>query len=300
MRALFAEEGRCFAVGGAVFGEIFADGTFEAHGTVGEDDKAATISSNGSQGQQLFIVSNGDGFIFNVETDTFTPITDEDFPSPCTMGAFIDGYFLALKGNSVQFHISALFDGLDWDPLDVAQVSQTTGQVRAMVAVHRDLWLLGTSMTTVWADIGDPDFPFAPIPGAFLAAGHRVARRLGGARTTSSTGMGRTTTAGAWPTARRAISRSASRRTRSSRRGRPARCIDDTVCWSYQERGHFFVAFYIPDAETTWVYDAATQAWHERALWDPDARGLAAAPGALSYVRVRQAPGGRPAECDGL
>ena len=26
-------------------------------------------------------------------------------------------------------------------------------------------------MTTVWADIGDPDFPFAPIPGAFIEQG---------------------------------------------------------------------------------------------------------------------------------
>ena len=40
-----------------------------------------------------------------------------------------------------------------------------------MVPVHRELWLLGTSTTTVWADIGDPDFPFAPIPGAFLEQG---------------------------------------------------------------------------------------------------------------------------------
>ena len=43
--------------------------------------------------------------------------------------------------------------------------------MRALVPVHREVWLLGTATTTVWADIGDPDFPFAPIPGAFLEQG---------------------------------------------------------------------------------------------------------------------------------
>jgi hypothetical protein len=45
--------------------------------------------------------------------------------------------------------------------------------------------------------------------------------------------------------------------------------VADTIAWSYQDRGHAFVCWYLPHAETTWVYDVATQAWHERALWDP-------------------------------
>ena len=60
------------------------------------------------------------------------------------MGAFVDGYFLALQAQTDRFQISALENGLVWDALDVAQVSQTTGIVRAMVAVHREVWLLGT------------------------------------------------------------------------------------------------------------------------------------------------------------
>jgi hypothetical protein len=138
------------------------------------DSHSATISSNGSDGRQLFIVSNGDGFIFNLDTNLFTALdlaTAPDFPRPCVMGAFVDGYFLALQAASDRFQISALENGLLWDPLDVALVSHTTGIVRALVPVHREVWLLGTATTTVWADIGDPDFPFAPIPGAFIEQG---------------------------------------------------------------------------------------------------------------------------------
>src|SRR5262245_24683868 len=172
VRALFAEEGRAFAVGGSHFFEILASQTFIYRGSVGSDGRPASISSNGSDGNQLFIVSAGRAFIFNLQTNLFSEITTADFvATPCSMGAFVDGYFLALKAQSDLFQISALEDGLTWDPLDVAQVSQTTGIVRALVPVHREVWLLGSSSTTVWADIGDPDFPFAPIPGAFIQQG---------------------------------------------------------------------------------------------------------------------------------
>jgi hypothetical protein len=271
VRALFAEEGRCFAVGGSHFFEILATGTFVYRGSVGMDAKPATISSNGSDGQQLFIVSAGRAFIFNLATNLFTEITTADFvATPCSMGAFVDGYFLALKAQSDLFQISALEDGLTWDALDVAQVSQTTGIVRALVPVHREVWLLGTSMTTVWADTGDPDFPFAPIPGAFIQQG--IGSLFGWTVVDNALFWhgqnedgGRVAYRAQGYTPQRISTHAVEQAWAMLPR------MDDTIAWSYQDRGHAFACFYIPSAETTWVFDAATQAWHERALWDPTA-----------------------------
>jgi hypothetical protein len=270
VRALYSEEGRCFAVGGSHFFEIFAGGTFLYRGTVGMDSRPATIVSNGSDGQQLFIVSNGDGFIFNLQTNAFTPIapTAPDFPTPCSMGAFVDGYFLALQAQTDRFQISALENGLSWDPLDVAIVSQTTGIVRALVPVHREVWLLGTSMTTVWADIGDADFPFAPIPGAFIQQG--IGSLFGWAVVDNTLYWHGQNEAGgrvAWAAQGYTPQRISTHAVEFAWAQYPR--MDDTICWSYQDRGHAFVAWYVPTAETTWVYDVTTQAWHERALWDP-------------------------------
>jgi hypothetical protein len=50
--------------------------------------------------------------------------------------------------------------------------------------------------------------------------------------------------------------------------------IDDAIAWTYQQEGHTFYVLYVPSLATvrgfatTWVYDVATQTWHERALWD--------------------------------
>jgi hypothetical protein len=268
VRALYAEEGRAFAVGGPHFFEILASQTFIYRGTVGSDNRPATISSNGSDGHQLFITSAGGGFIFNLDTNTFTAIADTDFPTPVSMGAFVDGYFLALQANSDRFQMSALEAGLTWDALDVAQVSHTTGIVRALVPVHREVWLLGTSTTTVWADIGDPDFPFAPIPGAVIEQG--IAGLF------------------AWTVVDNALvwigqNEDGGRVAYRAQGYQPQRIsthavefawaqlptVEDAIGWSYQDRGHAFACWYLPQAETTWVYDVSTQAWHERALWDP-------------------------------
>src|SRR4029450_6155956 len=66
VRTLFAEEGRCFAVGGSHFFEILATRTFVYRGSVGMDAKPATISWNGSGGHQLVIVSGGRAFILDL------------------------------------------------------------------------------------------------------------------------------------------------------------------------------------------------------------------------------------------
>jgi hypothetical protein len=44
--------------------------------------------------------------------------------------------------------------------------------------------------------------------------------------------------------------------------------ISDALAYTYQQDGHTFYVLIFPTANTTWVYDAATQAWHERAGWD--------------------------------
>jgi hypothetical protein len=41
--------------------------------------------------------------------------------------------------------------------------------------------------------------------------------------------------------------------------------LADAVAYTYQQDGHTFYVLNFTDADTTWVFDAATGAWHERA-----------------------------------
>jgi hypothetical protein len=44
--------------------------------------------------------------------------------------------------------------------------------------------------------------------------------------------------------------------------------LSDAIGYTYQQDGHAFYVLVFPSANTTWVYDVATQAWHERAGWN--------------------------------
>ena len=46
--------------------------------------------------------------------------------------------------------------------------------------------------------------------------------------------------------------------------------IADARAYAYQQEGHTFYVLTFPSGGATWVYDAATQLWHQRAYLDPD------------------------------
>lgn len=268
VRALFAQDGRCFAVGGSSFYEVFAGGTATNRGTALADGRPATIASNGPNGGQLFVVSGGIGYIYSLLTDTIAPVTTN--AEPVQMGTFSDGYFVALKANSNQFNLSNLNDGLVWDALDVFQVSTVADQIVTLIESHRDLWLLGSQTSSVWANTGDADTPYQPIAGVKIEQGSAAAF--------SAVNLDNTVYwLGGGAQGNRIVYR--------AKGYTPERISDhavefalnqiprvsDAIGWAYQDEGHAFYCLYVPEAETTWVYDVSSGAWHERAVWDSTA-----------------------------
>lgn len=267
VRSLFYQDGRAFAVAGGIFYEIFANHTAITRGTLAANIRPATIHSNGTAGHQLFIVSGGLGYIFDLIANTLTQITAPGFPSPALMGGFVDGYFAVLKGLSIQFQISALLDGLVWSGLDVAQVSESSDQVLSMVIDHRELWLFGSKTSSPWFNNGNASFPFAPIQGTFIEGG--IIAPFSACKIDNSVFWldGDALGAGIVRRAQGYVpTRISSHAVEESLRGVR---LDDAIGWAYQDAGHTFYMLYVPSHETTWCFDVATQQWHERALWDP-------------------------------
>src|SRR5262245_8120718 len=166
-RALFAMDGHTTGVVGGNFYELMAGATATIRGAVSLDPKLATITYNGAGGGQQFITSAGNGYIWNVSTQAFTQV----LMNKATMGAMLDGYFLAFDTNTSKLAISNLLDGLTWDPTQYAQRSIAPDPWRAMLVSNREIWLIGEQTGEVWYDTGAFPFPFAPVPGAFYPYG---------------------------------------------------------------------------------------------------------------------------------
>lgn len=121
-------------------------------------------------GTQLAIVGGAagtTGYVFSGGVLTASPL---NLPAVSSV-TYIDGYFVWSAANSDQFIISALDDGLTYDPLDVATVEGNPDYIVGVVNDHRELQFYGTESTEVWYNSGAADFPFERQGNAFIERG---------------------------------------------------------------------------------------------------------------------------------
>ena len=250
-----------YVISGNTFYRIDTSYNAEAYGYVSGTGQVS-MADNGTQ---LFIASNPDGYIFNMTTLIFAPITDVDFPGAVTVG-YLDGYFVFNEPNSQRVWTTVLLDGSSVDPLDFASAEGSPDGLVSLIIDHREAWLFGTNSVEVWYDAGNAGFPLTRIQGAYneigCVAAYSVAKLdngvfwLGGDargegivyRTNGYTGQRVSTHAIEWQIQQYGD-------------------ISDAIGYTYQQDGHAFYVLIFPSAGATWVYDVATDNWHERAAW---------------------------------
>jgi hypothetical protein len=266
IRGMWQIKGSMYAVSGSEFYKVEVYGRTRLKGTlVGTVTGTGPVSMS-DNGTQIFIACNPDGFIYNTVTEVFQQITDPDFPGAVTVG-YLDGYFVFNEPNSSRVWVTSLLDGLSVDPLDFASAEGDPDNLISLIVDHREAWLFGTNSIEVWYDAGLPDFPLQRIQGAFneigCSAPYSVAKLDNGIfwlgsdargrgivyRANGYTGVRVSTHAIEWQIQEYGD-------------------ISDAIGYTYQQDGHAFYVLIFPSAQTTWVYDVATQAWHERAGWD--------------------------------
>ena len=229
-------------------------------GTVAGTSGPVSMADNGIQ---LFVACNGPSYIYNSQTNVFAQITDSDFPGAVTV-AYLDGYFVFNEPDSQKIWVTALLDGTSVDPLDFASAEGAPDGVVGIIADHREIWVFGTNSVEVWYNSGNADFPLSRIQGAFnelgCAAPYSIAKMDNGLfwlgkdargqgivyRANGYTGQRISTHAVEWQIQQYAN-------------------MSDAIGYTYQQDGHSFYVLIFPQADRTWVYDVATQAWHERA-----------------------------------
>jgi hypothetical protein len=222
-----------------------------------------SIADNGTQ---LFFACNPDSYIYNEVTDVFQQITDPDFPGAVTVG-YLDGYFVFNQPDSQKVWVTSLLDGLSVDPLEFASTEGSPDGLVAINVDHREAWMFGTDSIEVWYDAGLADFPLTRIQGAFneigCVAAFSVAKLDNGLfwLGTDARGQGIVYRANGYTGQR--VSTHAIEYAIAQYRD-----ISDAVAYTYQQEGHAFYVLTFPTGNATWVYDVATQAWHERAGWD--------------------------------
>lgn len=262
IRGLNSFNGNLYVVSGESLYKVDSTYVVTLLGTVSGSSAPVSMANNGTQ---LFVACNGPSYVYNSLTNVFGAITDVDFPGALTV-SYLDGYFVFIEPNSQKVWVTALNDPTSIDPLDFASAEGDPDGLISSIVDHSEVWLFGTNSVEVWYNSGNVDFPLQRIQGAFneigCAATFSVAKldnslfwlgqdaRGQGIiyRANGYTGQRVSTHAVEWQI-------------------QQYEDISDAVAYTYQQDGHSFYVLNFPSANATWVYDVATQAWHERAGW---------------------------------
>lgn len=259
VRGMYALNGHLYAAGGGTMCEVSSVGVVTNYGAIENDNRPVSMAGNTTQ---LAIASAGAGYIL---AGTLSPITSAGFPG-ATHVVFLDGYFISLDPDSQQFRISGLYDGTTWDALDFASAEGAPDKAIAMMADHRELWVFGSQSIEGFYNSGNADFPLSRIGGSFVE--HSCAASRSPAKLDNSI---------YWldggPEGAGMVYRLEGRPVRVSTHAIETAIqgytrIDDAIGFAYQDQGHSFYVLNFPTGQATWVYDAASNLWHERAYWN--------------------------------
>lgn len=265
-RALFEENGRCFAVVQDSFVELSSDGTVTTRGTVASPSLTpARITSNGDGGNQLFITAGGKGYAYDLTTNTLTEILSANM-GHCDM---LDGFLMALDRTDSTLMVSTLFNATSWPAVNHEQRAALPDPWLALRVLNQQIYLIGERSTDLYYNAGLSPFPFAQAAAGAIPWGIAAVDSLtkaGGsllwlARSESSLGA----VVQVSGSSAREVSTHALRA--AIRRYRETVGISDAVGMSYEEDGHVFYVLTFPAADATWVYDLTTQLWTERLTW---------------------------------
>lgn len=190
------------------------------------------------------------------------------FPSKFSSCDWLDGYFLWADKDSGRWGVTSINDAGTADPLDFATAEAHPDPIRRLIVSHREVWIFGARSIEVWFNSGAADFPFERISGAYIERG-----------AASTWCVAELDNAIFWLGEDGIVYRTEGYQpVRVSTHAIEAEIssfadLSTAEAFTFSHDGH---AFYVLSFETenrTFVYDAATGLWHERAtasdLYEP-------------------------------
>lgn len=255
-----SSDNRLFGVcGGSVY-QIRSDMTLDKLGNISPLTTPCCMVDNGVQ--ILLVDGTENGYTITLKTLAYAAVSNAAFYGS-TRIAVVDGYLLLNRPGTRQWYIT-LFSDVDFDALDFASKIGAPDLLVAVGVTRRNVFLFGEQTTEVWTNTGGAAFTFSRIPGAFIQFGCKAPYSLceadGSLYWVSQSPQGecmvlRTENYDRARISTHAIEGELQKYER----------VDDAIGYVHQMDGHYWYVLTFPTASKTWVFDLATEQWHERA-----------------------------------
>lgn len=232
-------------------------------GSVKTGSTPVVIADNGTQ---AVIVDGPRGYIVDLEEDTVTTITDEAFFGANSVD-YLNTFMIFNHPDTNQFYISGS-DDVTFDALDFASAESNHEPITRLLVNHGEIVIFKSTVTEIWRASGALDFPFARDTNAAIEQGC-AAPMSAVSMDNSVFWLGQNGDGGGivWKLNGYTPQRVSTDAIESAIAKYPD--ISDAQGYAYQQEGHTFYVLTFPSGNATWVFDAATQLWHQRAYLDP-------------------------------
>lgn len=271
IRGVYAsDQDRWFIVAGNTLYELDAVGTQTARGTLATSTGFVSMK-NGLF--QLVIVDGPNGYVFTFATNALAQITDPDWRGSQWVEELNGSFIFVPADEPDQFYLSAIDDGSDFDALDFSSSDAQPDNIVTHRVTKQELVLFNARSTEIWIYTGAADFPLVRYNSTPIDVGC-VGLRAASNTSDSLFWIGRT--------------KFGQGIVYEMRGHQPMRVSTDAVeqslkkstdmtqatMWAYQVEGAELLGVNAPGLATTWVYNLATQQWHEQARlvagdWSP-------------------------------
>jgi hypothetical protein len=264
IRGCFSLGNRAWFVAGDRLYQLFSDMTYTELGAL----QTTTGRVEMTQGLFSLVAVDGPfGYALTLADNAFGQITDPDFYGSNRV-SFLDGKFQFVRPDTQQFYWSDGIDGAtEYDALGFASAESSPDNIVGHIVDHRELWFLGTDSGEVWYPSPGTDQVYARNNGAAIEVGCSAAHTLQQVDNSIAwvgrdrRGQGMVWLAGgsngyipiriSTNEVEEAIEKVAD--------------LSGAYAWVYQDAGQTFYCLQVPGLTTTWVWDASTRKWHERA-----------------------------------
>lgn len=259
IRGTFEAAGRSFFVAGSTLYEISSSGASTARGTLSTSTGPVDFAWGTTQ---LVIVDGPNGYVLTLASNTFGQITAAGWLGSDRV-AYLDGYFIFVDPDTQVFYISAIDDATNLDALDFASAESSPDNIVAHIVDHREVWFLGEQTVEVWFDAGSADFPFARNNGGMMEVGCVAcfsAQKIDNGLMwigKDRNGSGIVYRSNGYQPMR--VSTIAVEEALQA-----STDLSASVAYVYQQDGQTFYCINAPGVNSTWVYEVASGAWHER------------------------------------
>ncbi len=249
--------GVLYIVAGNVLYSVTSAGVATSLGSINTSVGLVGTAVNRATDNELAIVDGTDGWTYDT-SNGLVQITDGDFNAADTV-AFLDGYFIFNEAGTARIFISNLDAGQVYTATDFAEAEANDDNVVAVFVNQQQLWIFKKTITEVFYNSGNTDFPFERISGAVLERGLAAAFAVAADDNTLFwLGDDRIVYRAAGFTPQRISTHAIEEALRKMS------SVSDAYAFFVTISGHKFLHLTFPTGQKTFVYDAATNLWHER------------------------------------